>query len=414
MKRATFNVTHRLAVFLGCAVGGLVVASCASANEDDGDVRVPNDEATTSGDAEDGDAGEASPSASTTPALTSEFEPLDPLPGEDEGSADAGNGEGEACASTSAAAQLQELALAFAFDVSGSMGEGDLPYHNKELKWDPVVAATEAFFESSDVARVAASMVFFPKQEENRCDAELYATPDVPLQELPSDAFGDAIGEIFPDRGGTPTLAVLQATIAYVDGLIDAGSTARHAIVLVTDGMPQGCSEETDSIEAVAIAVSEVSSRIPVYVVGIANPPTEEEPNPPDNVTSLHQIAAAGGTSTAFLIDTGNPTQTASDFEAAIEEIRASSLSCYLAIPDAPAGKTFDKEKVNVTMTAEGDVSLLIYSEDCTEPAAWRYDDPANPSQIELCEATCQEIETYADVSVQVEFGCERRMASVK
>lgn len=358
------------------------------------------------------DAGQGGQTPPVTPPISETEEVLAPLPGNETGEADGG---AQSCASTSANGELQELALAFAFDVSGSMGIGDFPYHNKELKWDPVVAATKAFFESPDVARVSASMVFFPTAEEdNRCDTEEYATPDIPLQALPSMEFSDALDDLYPDRGGTPTLAVVQATIRYVDSLIEAGSTAKHAIVLVTDGTPAGCTEEFDSVDLVADAVAEVSDRIPVYVIGIANPPTDEEPNPPDNVSGLHQIAQAGSAADAFLIDTGNPTQTVADFNVAIQTIRESGISCELAIPDAPSGQTFDKEKVNVSLTADTEVSELIYSEDCSEDDAWRYDDAEQPSRIVLCEQTCEVIKSHADAALRVEFGCERRVSSVK
>ena len=47
----------------------------------------------------------------------------------------------ESCASAHAEAELLPVYLAFAFDVSGSMGKGDKPWHDRTLKWDPVVAA---------------------------------------------------------------------------------------------------------------------------------------------------------------------------------------------------------------------------------------------------------------------------------
>lgn len=393
-------------VFAGCSAVKADEESGNSASSDEPTPSQPSSEAETNDD--DVVPQTPPPAVSDTDDV---IDPLEPLPGQDDEGSDAGE---QACASAASDAELQELALAFAFDVSGSMGEGDLPYHVKELKWDPVVAATKAFMESPDVVRVSASMVFFPKQDENRCDAELYAEPEVPLQTLPSAAFGEAIDEIYPDRGGTPTMAVLQATIEHVEGLIAAGSTAKHAIVLITDGMPQGCTEEVDSVDAVAEAVAAVSERLPVYVIGIANPPTEEEPNPPDNVTSLHQIAQAGGTGDAFLIDTGDSTQTVRDFDAAIQTIRSNGTSCELAIPAPPAGKSFDKDKVNVSLTADGEPKELGYSEDCAAEDAWHYDDPAAPKSIVLCEQTCDVVKTYADAALRVEFGCERRVASVK
>lgn len=405
-----FKNRHSKGVVAGCLLWAVLGAGC-SVSKDDGDTTdETRDDETTDSD-RGKDAGGVPTPGNPTPVPASSEGPIGPLPGQGSDEPGDGGGAGETCASASSDAELQQLALAFAFDVSGSMGEGDKPYHNKELKWDPVVAATRAFLESDAAVRVSASMVFFPIDDrENRCDSARYATPDVPLQALPSTEFGAAIDEIFPDRGGTPTLAVVEATIAYVRGLIADGSTAKHAIVLVTDGMPQGCSEEeTDSIEDVAVAVADVADEVPVYVIGIENPVTEEEPNPPDNVTSLHQIAASGGTHTAFLIDTGNPTQTVTDFDEVIQSIRSSGLTCELQIPKPPAGKVFDKDKVNVTLATDGEAQPLIYSENCSEEGAWHFDDLSQPTQIVLCDETCALTKTLADVALQVEFGCERR-----
>lgn len=409
MKSVLTNSTRRVTL-LGALWFSALVVGCGTDKKDE--AGPGGDESSEGRPPNKGDAGgdNKTPSTPTPPLLSDDsFEPIMPLP-----SAGMDDADGGACASANSNAEIQDLALAFAFDVSGSMGEGDFPYHNKELKWDPVVAATTAFLESPDAVRVSASMVFFPTSNSDRCDADQYAVPDVPLQQLPSTAFGEAINEIFPDRGGTPTLAVLEATIDYVDGLIADGSTAKHAIVLITDGMPQGCSDEANEVDTVAAAVAAVSERIPVYVIGIANPPTEEEPNPPDNVSSLHQIAVAGGTGQAHLIDTGDATQTVADFNAAIQTIRASGFSCEVAIPDPPAGKTFDKEKVNVSVTTGGGVDELVYSDDCSEASAWHYDDKDDPTRIVLCEQTCDVVKAEADAELAVEFGCGRRTASVK
>lgn len=351
------------------------------------------------------------------PADTSFDEVIFPTPGPF-GAGDAGPS-GASCASANSRGELQELALAFAFDVSGSMGKGDEPYHNRELKWEPVVAATKAFFASDAVSRVRASLVFFPA-EDDKCDAETYAAPDVALREVPSDAFAEAIDAVTPEteddwRGGTPTLAVMDATLRYVQELQAEGSSAKHALVLITDGTPQGCSDDEDSVEAVAEAISAARGDVPVYVIGVANPITTDEPEPPDNVTSLHQLAEAGGTTTAFIIDTGDPTKTVADFGAVIESIRSAGLSCELSIPAPPAGQSFDKDKINVSLTTgEQAGTSLVYSADCADEAAWRYDDPDAPTKIVLCAGACEAATSASDAALQVEFGCERRTSTVK
>jgi hypothetical protein len=88
-------------------------------------------------------------------------------------------------------ARLEPVRLAFAFDVSGSMGKLDYPYHDPTLKWEPVVAATKAFFTDPASTGISASLTFFPidADESERCDANSYDTPDVPMTALPSTAF---------------------------------------------------------------------------------------------------------------------------------------------------------------------------------------------------------------------------------
>ncbi len=402
-------------------LAGLTSLACSTANEPGNapttaNPSAPGDDRTVDQGAASEADGNAPPTAAPLPppAQTTE-DPIDVLPAPDSSITDSTT---PACASATAEGELQQLALAFAFDVSGSMGKGDEPYHSKTLKWDPIVEASKAFFGSTDVARVSASLVFFPA-EDDRCDAETYAAPDVELTTLPSSSFADAIDAVTPEseddwRGGTPTLAVVQATIDYVQGLRDAGSTARHAIVLVTGGTPQDCSDEEDRIEAVAEAVANVSDEIPVYVIGVANPVTEEEPEPPDNVSNLQQIAESGGTGNAILVETGNSEQTVAAFNAAIAQIRSQGLSCEIAIPTPPTGKTFDKEAVNVSLTADSTTTALSYSETCTDAAAWRFDDPAAPRRIILCDDTCELTKSSSNPSLQVEFGCERRNSTVR
>lgn len=320
---------------------------------------------------------------------------------------------GQACATAASAAELEPVYLAFAFDVSGSMGKGDEPWHDKSLKWDPVVLATRGFFEDDASAGLTASLTFFPEDgdEDERCVQEAYAEPDVSMTALPSPAFGDAIDAIEPAsegdwRGGTPTAWVMRGTRAFaLDHRQD--HPGRYAIVLVTDGYPQSCDDADDTIEAVVAEVELArADEIATYVVGVENPPL---PDAPDTLSDLHEIAAAGNTGQAFLIDTGDPARTSEAFKQAIDEIRATSISCALAIPEPPDGQTFDKEKVAVRYASGGaQATSFTYDDSCATASAWHYDDPADPRQIVLCESTCELVQSDPEASFEVEFACER------
>jgi hypothetical protein len=324
---------------------------------------------------------------------------------------------GAACVRTaSAETALAPVHLAFAFDVSGSMGKLDFPYHDPKLKWEPVVAAAKGFFGDARSSNLFASLVFFPidSGESKRCAADSYAKPDVPVTALPSDAFASAIDAITPKsssdwRGGTPTLAVLEGTLGFIEPLAKDDPASKYAIVLVSDGYPQGCSDTDDKIETVVAAVKKAAADIPTYVIGVANPP-----GGPDTVTNLNDIAAAGGTKRAFIIQTGDPSATISAFQDAVGSIRDSQLTCDFEIPPLPAGQSFDPTRANVdyassTSDASASTEELAYDADCQSNRAWRYDDPAAPTRMVLCDATCTAVRADPHASLHVEFGCTRR-----
>lgn len=317
----------------------------------------------------------------------------------------AGEGSSE-CSADFAAAELRPVHLAFAFDVSGSMGKLDFPYHDPALKWRPVVAATRAFFEDPSSAGISASLTFFPAADD-RCDASSYTKPDVALTELPSDAFGAAIAAIDPKqpsdwRGGTPTLAVVRGNVEYLTALNESDPETLHALVLVTDGYPNGCDD--DEIASVADAIEAASARFPTYVIGVKNPA-----GGPDTVSDLESLAKAGSSEPAIFIDTGDAAQTAADLQAAIARIRERSVSCDAPIPPTPGGEPFDPQKVNVSMQLGSDASRLGYDPECEAAAGWRYDDADAPTAIVLCPTTCQAVQQDATAKLSVEFGCDTR-----
>lgn len=318
-----------------------------------------------------------------------------------------GGGTGGSCAAESAEAKLQPVYLAFAFDVSGSMGKLDRPYHDPALKWEPVVTATKAFFTDPESRGISASLTFFPidSDEGEVCDARSYGIPDVRMTGLPSAAFGDAIDGITPAtpnewRGGTPTLAVITGVFDFIQPLAAADPGSKYAFVLISDGYPQGCDD--NSITSVAELIADRAGAIPTYVIGVKNPP-----GGPDTVTNLNDIAVAGGTDRAFIVETGDPEQTKADFKAVIDAIRTQSISCEIQIPPPPAGQEFDATKVNVTYTVGGTATTFSYDEQCAGEDSWHYDDQAAPTKIVLCASTCQAVQANLTAQLQVEFGCE-------
>jgi hypothetical protein len=327
------------------------------------------------------------------------------------GSSSAGGGApSDVCATVTAEATLETVHLVFAFDVSGSMGKGDHPWHDAKLKWDPVVAATRAFFEDTASTGLLASLTAFPidDDDDERCDAASYTEPDVEMQALPSTAFGEKLAAIRDEdwRGGTPTLAVIEGSLDFVRSY-RKDHPGRYAIVLVTDGYPQGCDD--DSIDSVKDAVSEAAETVPTYVIGVKNPPLVDEDGneAPDTVSNLSGVAEAGGTDSPFIIATGEADKTARDFQAAIEKIRGVSVACNIELPLPPDRRAFEKDSVAVGYASAGARTDLHYDEGCADAASWHYDDVTAPTEVVLCPDTCTAVQAAPGAKLSVDFTCQ-------
>ena len=313
---------------------------------------------------------------------------------------------GEVCVGQSVEAELRPVVLAFAFDVSGSMGKLDYPHHDPALKWEPVVTATKAFFADPDSQAISASLTFFPARSD-KCDVATYTAPDVPITRLPSPTFAAAIDAIAPQtmgdwRGGTPTLAVVNGTFSWLAPLLESEPGNIYALVLVTDGYPQNCDD--NSIEQVSTAIEARADRIPTYVIGVRNPP-----GGPDTVSDLNALATAGRTEQAYFIETGDPERTKADFKAAIDVIRGKTISCNIEIPTPPSDQVIEPSQVNVTYTSGSDQTPLALDQACEHANTWRYDDPAAPGSIVLCPSACAAVQSDANARLLVEFGCTAR-----
>jgi hypothetical protein len=86
-------------------------------------------------------------------------------------------------------------------------------------------------------------------------------------------------------------------------------------------------------------------------------------------------------------------------------------LGCTYEIP-LPSSGTPDYQEVNVIYTpGNGSPQTIPNVADAAAcPAtgnAWYYDNPANPTQIILCTATCSVVEADTAGSVAIQLGCQ-------
>jgi Mg-chelatase subunit ChlD len=125
-----------------------------------------------------------------------------------------------------------------------------------------------------------------------------YSMPDVPIQQLPPVAPMIQMSlQAHGPGGGTPTYPALQGAYQYATSWAKMNPGRRTVLVLATDGEPTGCGNTNNvqqiATDLVAPALAGMPS-ISTFVIGVGS-----------SLGSLNQLAQAGGTNMAFIVDTG-------------------------------------------------------------------------------------------------------------
>ena len=245
------------------------------------------------------------------------------------------------------------------------------------------------------------------------CRPATYEAPVAAIAELPGAkaALVKAIQTAMPDPNGlTPTGPALQGAVNQASTWAMAHMDHQVVAVLATDGLPTLCDPVAIAdVAAIAAGGRKLNPAISTFVIGVVGPADVDAP------ANLNSIAKSGGTTKAFIVDTTGNVQT--QFRDALNKIRATGLSCELAVPTAEAGKTVDYGEVNVAFdSGMGPVDLESVPSvaDCaTHPQAWYYNvDPAQgtPTRIEACPGICSDFEKTDMGSVKIELGCKTRV----
>lgn len=241
------------------------------------------------------------------------------------------------------------------------------------------------------------------------CDAADYANPVVAMapQATSGPAILAALGATTP-TGATPTGPALSGAIDYAASWRGANLDHKVAAVLVTDGMPVGCSP-TAIDDIAAIAAAGVAT-VPTYVIGVF-----EEALAQDAQTNLDKLAQAGGTDSAFIVSTSS--NVAQEIAAALASVQESRIACEYKIPEPTVG-TFVANRVNVDYKqggAESERALYVGTlADCDNVEhGWYYDvvpgelgaEPT-PSLILLCPQTCALVQGDDEAAISIQLGC--------
>jgi hypothetical protein len=222
------------------------------------------------------------------------------------------------------------------------------------------------------------------------CNVADYATPVIPFALPPDHAGAVASLSAHGPAGGTPTRPALEATSNYAKSWATQHPERKVSILLITDGDPTGCTTNAVTDVANLASTTFTTSHIPTFVIGIGS-----------SLTSLNQIAAAGGTGQAYVLDTA--TDLTKPFNDALTAIRGRVSSCSFPVPVGA-----NPNLVNVAYdTAAGSQTLPI-SSTCAA-GGWHYDNPSNPTTIVVCPSSCTTV--TAATNVRVVVGCPANVA---
>jgi hypothetical protein len=328
----------------------------------------------------------------------------------------------EACAAESHQGELVPLDLYVMLDRSSSMNDAG--------KWSAVVSALQGFVGSSDAAGIGVGLQFFPVDPtgtiptdcadcglygpcvpgfnvcggslatDTSCDPADYDDAQVPIQVLPGvqTAIVNSLNAESAGGSATPSEPAMSGAVTYATAWAQAHPDHMTFIVFATDGEPTGCTTNTTAGTAtLAQGAADGTPSVKTFVIGVGS-----------ELSSLNQIATAGGTGQAYLVDTGgNVTQ---QFIDALNEIRSSG-ACLFQIPQPDVGVVdFNLVNVNLVDPADPDHPETVFgvgTEAGCDPSTggWYYDNPAAPEMILLCPATCDHVRVN-DLDVEVLVGC--------
>lgn len=302
-----------------------------------------------------------------------------------------------ACAKATTTALLVPVNMFLIFDKSLSMLDGG--------KWAAATKALAAFFQDPKVAGLRVALRFFPDNTCNapQCDIQACTEPTVKIGKLtsepaPADAQEQALVaavEGAQPAGATPMFAALGGAEQAASIHLAHNPSHKAAVVLVTDGEPNGCETDIDAIAALAQQAFNTFA-VTTYVVGLDGA----------NEAQLDTIAAAGQTGSAFFIGQGDVEKALLE---AFQAIQGKGLACQFQLPD---DETVDPGKVNVLHTSSQSAEPALIGqvsgpEACSgDKDAWYYDDPSDPSAILLCPASCEKIVSDPDSKLEVVLGC--------
>jgi len=325
-----------------------------------------------------------------------------------------------ACGIGTAEASLKPVSLLIMFDRSSSMAHKDTIDPVTGLnRWQTASAALKGFLSEPSNDGLGVALRFFPHDAplagcmSQVCDVAACAQPLVEVGKLsaqpaPADVQEqallsaiDAATPTSPMPGGTPTGAALDGAVRWAKSRQAAHPEERTAILLVTDGQPEGCEERVAYLQG--YLSDGLSAGVKTYFVGLTDL----------NGENLHQanmdkFAVAGGTERAYFIKDG-PSAT-SDLLATLSSVRGKAIDCDFPLPEESSSQPVDPKLVNVTYTSgsdtDTDFTKVLDPADCESSSSWYYDDEAHPQRVLLCPSACGLVSSDPKAHFRILLGC--------
>jgi hypothetical protein len=283
-------------------------------------------------------------------------------------------------------------------------------------KWDYAISGLKTFMNDPASAGVELALGYFP--DGGACDGSGYDAPQVALGALPGNVapLESSLDNREP-AGGTPLEGALRGATDFCLSLNAERPDRSCVAVLITDGAAEECSAR-GAEELASIARSAAERGVLTYAAGMQGADfavldaigrAGGGDCDPSSTNAACDLTADRDAFVAALDGIRDRTRTRTRIETRIER-QVQKVPCEWPIPAAPPGQTFDSARVNVQLSVPGaeplNVENVAAEADCASAGGWYYDDPASPSTIKACSATCEQLGAEPDTRVDLLFGC--------
>lgn len=304
------------------------------------------------------------------------------------------------------------VALYIMFDKSLSMDMSNL--------WEPAVGAMDAFLNDPESNGLRVGLQYFPNG--GSCSSgNGYKNPAVAVGELPAHAadLSASLAAEEPDGFGTPIEGALRGVTEFCKQRQIDVPDEQCVSVLVTDGKPQfanGCNENHDALAGIAGAAH--TAGVTTFAVGLQGADfnlldkiamqggaPDCDPEGPRYACDVSSGADKLGSALASIRDKVVTVETRTEVQTHVEERQ---LPCEWQLPEVPAGQTFDRNKVNIKLTAAGSERTFgrVESEAACVEGGWHFDNADAPSRILACPQTCAMLEDLPEAQIDILLGC--------